>query len=45
MQKLAICCLTIIAYGCTSNRNPIHYVDPFIGTDATHFISEWRSEG
>lgn len=33
--------------GCTSDESTENtkYVNPFIGTDETHFISQWRSEG
>jgi predicted alpha-1,2-mannosidase len=33
-----------ILIGCETKTGYLQYVDPLIGTDATHFISEWRSE-
>ena len=38
------CLLVLLLSGCSSYKDNLQYVDPFIGTDATHFISDWRSE-
>jgi len=47
MSKYIFVYVTLISLvACTpeSSQNA-QYVNPFIGTDATHFVSEWRSEG
>lgn len=46
---MRIACLILLTaflgYSCSPERTSVAYVDPFIGTAPTHFISEWRSEG
>lgn len=42
-MKALILLLLICSWGCSKMPNS-SYVDPFIGTGETHFISKWRSE-
>jgi putative alpha-1,2-mannosidase len=36
--------LPVLFFTCTPKDSSFQYVDPFIGTDASHIISMWRSE-